>query len=146
MTPEINAARNPAVKYPIPSVSIEIAPSKRSFAIFPKIKGTTIKKENLAALDLSTPKITEAEIVAPDLEIPGRIAIACAIPMKKALENVTGLFVFLALSARKSSIAVKININPTNTTLPPKRASNCFSNIKPTIPAGTMEIKILTAN
>lgn len=47
-----------------------------SLPIFPKINGTTIKKENLAALVLSIPNKTEVEIVAPDLEIPGIIAIA----------------------------------------------------------------------
>lgn len=47
-----------------------------SFAILPKIKGTTIKKENLAAFDLSIPNNTEVAIVAPDLDIPGKIAIA----------------------------------------------------------------------
>ena len=51
-------------------------PLTRSLPIFPKINGTTIKKENLAALTLSTPNKTDVEIVAPDLEIPGNIAIA----------------------------------------------------------------------
>ena len=51
-------------------------PLTRSLPIFPKINGTTIKKENLAALVLSTPNKTEVEIVAPDLETPGNIAIA----------------------------------------------------------------------
>ena len=32
---------------------------------------------------MSSPKITDVAIVAPDLEIPGNIAIACAIPIKK---------------------------------------------------------------
>ena len=55
---------------------IEISPEKMSFPIFPNITGTTIKKENLAAFSLSMPSKTETEIVAPDLEIPGNIAIA----------------------------------------------------------------------
>ena len=53
---------------------VEISPDNMSLAIFPKIKGTTIKNENLADFSLSTPSNTEVEIVAPDLEIPGRIA------------------------------------------------------------------------
>ena len=46
------------------------------FATLPKIKGTTIRNENFAEDVLSNPKITEVAIVAPDLEIPGKIAIA----------------------------------------------------------------------
>ena len=42
----------------------------------PKIRGTTIKKENLAAFSLSIPITTAVAIVAPLLDIPGRIAIA----------------------------------------------------------------------
>ena len=52
------------------------APSKISFAILPNINGITIKKENRAADSLSTPKSTDVAIVAPDLEIPGKIATA----------------------------------------------------------------------
>jgi hypothetical protein len=40
-------------------------------------------------------------IVAPDLEIPGNIAIACAIPIKKLLGILIVLLVGLALSAKK---------------------------------------------
>ncbi|MFT4723535.1 MAG: hypothetical protein ACI897_001618, partial [Flavobacteriales bacterium] len=47
-------------------------PSNKSLAIFPKINGTTIKNEKRAALVLSIPRRTEVEIVAPDLDIPGR--------------------------------------------------------------------------
>ncbi len=47
-----------------------------SFAILPKINGTTIKKENLAAFSLSIPNKTELEIVAPEREMPGKIAMA----------------------------------------------------------------------
>ena len=46
------------------------------FAIFPNIRGTTMRKEKRAALVLSLPRSTEVEIVAPDLEMPGSIAIA----------------------------------------------------------------------
>jgi hypothetical protein len=53
-------------------VSIEI----RSFKTLPKIRGTTIKKENFAEFSLSIPNKTAVEIVAPDLDIPGTIAIA----------------------------------------------------------------------
>ena len=50
--------------------------SKISFAIFPKINGTTIKNENLAAFSRSIPNNTQVEIVAPEREMPGRIATA----------------------------------------------------------------------
>jgi hypothetical protein len=82
-----------------------------SLAIFPKIKGTTIRKENLAALFLSIPNKTEVEIVAPDLEIPGSIATACAKPYNNCIwENFTPLPVFLALSAKNNSTAVTNNM------------------------------------
>ena len=58
-----------------------MTPDKRSFIILPKINGTTIRKEKRADFSLSTPNNTDVEIVAPDLDIPGRIAIACEIPI-----------------------------------------------------------------
>ena len=57
-------------------VSYCISPDNISLAIFPKINGTTIKKEKRAAFSLSMPSNTEVEIVAPDLDIPGIIATA----------------------------------------------------------------------
>ena len=47
-----------------------------SLAIFPKINGTTIKNENLAALARSTPNKTDVAIVAPERDMPGKIATA----------------------------------------------------------------------
>ena len=47
-----------------------------SLITLPIIKGTTIRKENLAAFVLSIPNKTAVEIVAPDLDIPGKIAMA----------------------------------------------------------------------
>ena len=61
-----------------------ISPDKTSFAIFPNINGTTIKKENRADFSLSIPRRTAVEIVAPEREIPGKIAMACDIPIIKA--------------------------------------------------------------
>ena len=61
----------------------------------------TIKNEKRAASVLSFPKRTDVAIVAPEREIPGSIAIACANPIAKAFANVTSfLLVFLALSAK----------------------------------------------
>lgn len=64
--------RKGTVKSPMPSVRI----SMKSLAAAPKITGSTIKKENLAALDRSTPSSTELPIVDPERLIPGKIAIA----------------------------------------------------------------------
>ena len=45
------------------------------------------KKENLAASFGGIPKYMQIEIVEPDLEIPGIIAIACMTPTKIDEEN-----------------------------------------------------------
>jgi hypothetical protein len=72
----MKAAINPAINGISVALSEAISPLNISFAIFPRMRGTTIKKENLAAFSLSIPNKTETDIVAPDLEMPGRIAIA----------------------------------------------------------------------
>lgn len=74
--PVINAAINPKLKEKTSTLTRLKSSLKTSLAILPKIKGTTIKKEKRAAFSLSTPINTEVEIVAPDLDIPGKIAIA----------------------------------------------------------------------
>ena len=75
-SPVAKAAENPKNIEPKEKDSDKISPDKISLNTLPKIKGTTIKKENFAEEVLSTPKITDVAIVAPDLDIPGRIAIA----------------------------------------------------------------------
>ena len=112
--PEINAAIKPALIIPICELSKLIFPSSISLATFPKIKGTTIKKEKRAALVLSTPNKTEVDIVAPEREIPGSIAIACEIPITKAFVKDTLWFVFLALSAKNNKPAVINNMKQTS--------------------------------
>ena len=107
------AAIKPRISGPILIVSDKIFPSKRSLATLPKIKGTTIKNENLAEDVLSNPKITEVAIVAPDLEIPGNIAIAWEIPIKKLCGILMTLLVGFALSAKNSrdaSIVVNFDV------------------------------------
>ena len=74
--PVINAAINPTLITVIDTSSVVNSLLNKSFAILPKISGTTIKKENRAAFSLSTPRSTEVPIVAPDLDIPGNIAMA----------------------------------------------------------------------
>ena len=67
--------------------SIKISPLIMSFPILPKIRGTTIRKENRAAFSLSIPSKTEVDIVAPERETPGNIAIACEMPIMSAWKN-----------------------------------------------------------
>ena len=61
--------------------------SKKPKILAPKITGIDSKKENLAASFGGMPKYIHIEIVEPDLEIPGIIAIACAIPTRIDEEN-----------------------------------------------------------
>ena len=51
-------------------------PSIILLAILPKIRGMTIKKENRVALSRSILSNTASAMVAPLLDIPGRIAMA----------------------------------------------------------------------
>ena len=74
--PLIKAAIKPRLKDVKSIDSEKTSPPKKSFAIFPKINGTTIKNEKRAALLLSLPNNTEVDIVAPLLEMPGSIAMA----------------------------------------------------------------------
>jgi len=75
-----------------------ISPLKMSLAILPKIKGTTIKKEKRAARSRSMCNSTEVEIVAPERDTPGRIAIACAMPMISAFRYETFRSVIVAVN------------------------------------------------
>ena len=61
--------------------------SKKPRILAPKITGIESKKENLAASFGGIPKYIHIEMVEPDLEIPGIIAIACAIPTTIDEEN-----------------------------------------------------------
>ena len=92
-----NAAKNPTVSSAKGTVESATSPDKISLIIFPKINGTTIKKENRAAFSRSIPSKTEVPIVAPDLETPGRIAIACDIPIIIEWKKLTSFVVFLVL-------------------------------------------------
>ncbi len=60
----------------------------------PSIAGMDNKKLNLAANSLLSPENSPAEMVAPDLEIPGAIAIPCAIPITRAFLNEISLTSF----------------------------------------------------
>ena len=117
---------NPAINIIVWSPLVVKSPEPKSLAIFPKISGTTIKKEKRAALSLSIPNKTEVEMVAPDLDIPGKIAIAWDMPIIREDKNPTFLFVVLALSARKRRKPVTKSIVPTNKILPLKRGLSDF--------------------
>src|SRR5690606_21376241 len=87
-TPAMKAARKPAASaskcIPPTSSPPSSFASKNILAVAPKIKGKTMRKENLAALDLSFPKRMEVDIVEPERERPGNSAAKpCAIPMRK---------------------------------------------------------------
>src|SRR5690606_35015017 len=115
-------------------------------ATLAKIKGTTIKKEKRADLDLSTPSSTAAEIVAPLLEMPGKRATAWARPMTKDDRKETPLSVVLALSARYNRVAVMISIRPTIRMAPSKKTSIWSIKKMPIRAAGIMEMTIFREN
>ena len=75
---------NPVISGVRVTLSIIVSPLIMSLPILPKMRGTTIRKENRAAFSLSIPSKTEVEIVAPERETPGNIAIACEIPTMSA--------------------------------------------------------------
>ena len=50
------------------------------------MRGTTIRKENRYFFSIY-PNKTEVDIVAPERETPGNIAMACATPMMSAWKN-----------------------------------------------------------
>lgn len=84
-TPVMNAAIKPTANAVKEVAPVEKSPSSKSLAILPNIKGMTIRKENFAALALSIPKSTAVDMVAPERDIPGAIAMAWAIPIFTAL-------------------------------------------------------------
>ena len=127
-------------------VSYCISPENISLAIFPKINGTTIKKEKRAAFSLSIPNSTAVEIVAPDREIPGKMAIACEIPIRIACLIPTFFADAFALSARNNNNPVTKSILPTSVKAPPKRASISSLKNTPTKVAGIIERTIFNEN
>ena len=107
----MSAAKNPnknGKKFVVESASN--SPLRMSLAILPSIKGITIKNENSADFFLSIPSNTDMAIVDPLLEIPGKMAMAWAIPINKESINPTFLAVDFALSARYKSSAVIMSI------------------------------------
>lgn len=150
MIPTINAVANPAA-YTLLEISDDASSLEKpelitSFATFPRINGTTIKKEKRAACSRSIPKITDVPIVDPEREIPGRIATIWAIPIMIASLNPTDLSVLFALSATNRITPVTMSISPTNKIFPLKKLSIKSSKKTPTTAAGIMEMIIFAEN
>lgn len=65
-----------------------------------------IRNENRAAFDLSIPNNTEVDMVAPERETPGKIAMAWLMPMSNEAKKETSFSDFLALSAKNNNSPV----------------------------------------
>ena len=110
----MNAAKKPPKRISYCDSFISTAPSSKSLTIFPKISGTTMRNENFAAFSRLMPNKIPVDIVAPEREIPGRIAIAWESPMISDVAKETSFSLFLGLSAISNKPAVIINIDPTS--------------------------------
>ena len=80
----------------------------------PIITGIDNRKENLAAAGADKPIKIAMQIVAPDLEIPGIIAIAWANPITNPMKSVNSTFRLLMNFDVINMIPVKTNDNETN--------------------------------
>jgi hypothetical protein len=78
--PDMKAAKNPAM-YNIEFASKFAPKSPISVNPAPKITGIDNRKLNLAANSLSRPKSNPVDILVPEREIPGKIAIACELSL-----------------------------------------------------------------
>ena len=116
-TPVIKDDKKPISKIQKLISLLNILPDKMSLRIAPKITGITIKKENFAASFLSFPKKIDVQIVEPDLEIPGIIAKAWAIPIIRECDLVISLFPDFMILVKNNNNPVIIKI--TNTKITP---------------------------
>ena len=80
----------------------------------PIIIGIDNRKENLAALGADKPIKIPIQIVAPDLDMPGIIAAACANPISNPINKVNFTFLLTINFDVISIIPVQINDNETN--------------------------------
>ena len=74
-----------------------------------EMAGIPKRKENLAASPLSQPDTRAVEIVTPDLEMPGKIAKAWEIPIKK-LSEILWFFKFIEPFFELSAMYIKVAI------------------------------------
>ena len=83
---EITEAEKPNIMENRPTSSSVASASFNLRKVAPIIAGIKIRKENLAALIGSNPKILRNAIVVPEREIPGRIDKPWTIPIINALK------------------------------------------------------------
>lgn len=111
--PEINATKKETTSGKIGTLttSTPFAISKTSTNIVAKMIGMLIRNECFETSFLSPPLSTPAHIVEPERDIPGKIAIPCAIPMKIAC-FVDNFFeqLFANKSVKRSTHAVNIKL------------------------------------
>ena len=108
----------------------------------PSIAGIDIINEYFTANFLSNPQRTPTVSVVPDLEIPGKVAIPCAIPMITESLYLIFLGVFLPfgrLSTVNNRSAVIKRPIPGTISAGLSRL-NSFLNTTPIIPVGIVEI------
>ena len=80
----------------------------------PKIIGIDNKNENLDAVFVSNPENNPADIVDPDLDIPGNTATAWNNPITKLFFKFNSLLLFFANLVKNNTKLVIINAMPTN--------------------------------
>lgn len=128
----------------------EISPFLRVMAFFviiaiaPRIAGITSRKENLAAVFLSTPLNVAVAIVVPDRDIPGVIASPCTVPIIKASIIPKFFLLLLVLKSylvNQSIVPVVISIYPAIPGLL-KRLSNAFLKENAIMTVGIVPITI----
>jgi len=84
MYPDIKAVIKPIIRGKAGWSGAEISPDKIVMKLAPIMGTRTIRKENLVELSFETPNKSPADIVDPDLEIPGMMAITWASPIRIA--------------------------------------------------------------
>ena len=75
--------------------------SKKVIIVAPKMAGIAKRKENWAASFFGIPRINAVVIVIPDLETPGIIAKACAIPIRIAFFASNGEWILFDKNVKK---------------------------------------------
>ena len=115
------------------------AAPKLVYSTAPAITGSDIKKLILTAASRSKPPKRAADIVMPDLDVPGLRASACAAPMVNAsrVSKSSILRVPFVWSAHPRMMPKKINDTPMMTGVP-SLSSITSANSAPTTAAGTV--------
>ena len=126
-----------------PAISSDVRPPIIFRMSIPNIGTRTIRNENFVASCLLIFRNIAAEIVAPDLEIPGKIANACAKPIIRASTNDTLLPSSLLKYVKNNRREVMSNIDPTRMIFPVKNDSTLTSNKMPIIHSGILELNLI---